>query len=63
MPQIKTLDRHKVTQIERTKAAALVDVPKIAKKKEGKKMATDDEKRFKGFSAGEMDLYKEVAGI
>lgn len=29
MPQIKILDRHKVTQIERTKAAALQDTSKI----------------------------------
>ena len=43
MPQIKILDRHKVTQIERTKAAALVDVP-IAKKKLQKKILSDKEK-------------------
>ena len=43
MPQIKILDRHKVTQIERTKAAALVDVP-IAKKKLAKKILSDKEK-------------------
>ena len=29
MPQIKILDRHKVTQIERTKAAALQDTSKM----------------------------------
>ena len=28
MPQIKVLDRHKVTQMERTRAALLVDAPK-----------------------------------
>ena len=29
MPQIKILDRHKVTQIERTKAAVLQDTSKV----------------------------------
>ena len=62
MPQIKTLDRHKVTQIERTKAAALVDVP-VMKKKAAKKLLTDEEKKMKGFSKGEKDLYREVDKI
>ena len=62
MPQIKILDRHKVTQIERTKAAALVDVP-IAKKKLAKKILSEKEKQMKNFSTGEKDLYKEVEQI
>lgn len=62
MPQIKILDRHKVTQIERTKAAALVDVP-ITKKKLAKKILSDKEKQMKNFSTGEKDLYKEVEQI
>lgn len=60
MPQIKTLDRHKVTHMERVKAAELVDVHV---KKEKQKVLTDEEKKLKGFSAGEKDLYKEVNGI
>ena len=59
MPQIKTLDRHKVTTIERTKAAALVDIP-MAKKKNGQKLLTEEQKKMKGFSKGEKDLYREV---
>ena len=62
MPQIKILDRHKVTQLERTKATALVDIPKV-KKNGAKKMLTDKEKEMKGFSAGEKDLYAEVDAI
>jgi hypothetical protein len=62
MPQIKTLDRHAVTQIERTRAACLVDVP-IKKKVVEKKLATDKEKAEKGFSAGEKDLFREVNKI
>ena len=62
MPQIKTLDRHKVTTIERTKAAALVDVP-MARKNVGQKLLTEEEKKMKGFSKGEKDLYRAVAKI
>ena len=62
MPQIKTLDRHVVTQIERTRAAALVDVP-VKKKVVEKKMLTDKQKAEKGFSAGEKDLFREVGKI
>jgi len=62
MPQIKTLDRHKVTQMERIKAVAFVDVP-TKKQKSAKKVLTEEEKKLKGFSAGEKDLYKDVAAI
>ena len=62
MPQIKTLDRHAVTQMERTRAACLVDVP-VKKKVVQKKLATDKEKAEKGFSAGEKDLFREVNKI
>ena len=55
MPQIKILDRHKVTTIERTKADALTSSPKkksiLSKAGQG---------IMKGFSAGERDLYAEV---
>ena len=49
--------------MERTKAAALVELPKYAKKSPQKKMLTDEEKKMKGFSAGEKDLYREVGKI
>ena len=62
MPQIKVLDRHAVTQMERTKAAVLVDVP-VKKKVVEKKLLTDKQKAEKGFSAGEKDLFREVAKI
>ena len=48
--------------MERTKAAALSDVP-VKKKVVEKKLATDKEKAEKGFSAGEKDLFREVNKI
>ena len=45
--------------MERVKAAALVDVPS-KKQKSAKKVLTEEEKKQKGFSAGEKDLYREI---
>ena len=56
MPQIKILDRHKVTTIERTKADALTSSP--TKKKSI--LSKAGQGIMKGFSAGERDLYSEV---
>ena len=59
MPQIKILDRHKVTTIERTKAKALTSSP--TKKKS--LLSKAGQGIMKGFSAGERDLYAEVKQI
>ena len=71
MPQIKILDRHKVTTIERNKADALAEQTaaeamrkspsKLIQKK--KVLATAGDNIMKGFSAGERDLYNEVKKI
>ena len=69
MPQIKILDRHQVTQIERTKADlwaeqnaadALRKSPSKTKKA-GASAATTG--AMKGFSKGEKDLYREARRI
>ena len=66
MPQIKILDRHKVTQIERTKAALLQDTSKVqalATKSPTKKKPVQQNQATKGFSKGEKDLYRDVGKI
>ena len=69
MPQIKILDRHKVTQIERTKADAWAEREAAdaqrrspTKPKKGAQAAAASG-AMKGFSAGERDLYAEVRKI
>lgn len=58
MPQILVLDRHKVTLIERQKAAKLAEQEKQTYKKPTKKKASGlIEDPHKGFSKGEKDLY------
>lgn len=66
MPQIKILDRHKVTPIERTKAEALAEQNRqLAAGKSPTKAArgAGGADAMKGFSKGERDLYREVAKI
>ena len=69
MPQIKILDRHMVTQIERTKADRMAeqqaqDAMRKSPVKAKKAAATAASKNaLKGFSAGERDLYREVRSI
>ena len=65
MPQIKILDRHKVTQIERTKADALAEreaaeALRKSPTKAKKGAAAPGGGAMKGFSAGEKDLYRNV---
>jgi hypothetical protein len=61
MPQILVLDRHKVTLIERQKAAKLAEQEKQTYKKPTKKKASGlIEDPHKGFSKGEKDLYIQV---
>ena len=66
MPQIKILDRHKVTQIERTKADVLAEreaadaLRKSPSKPKKAQAAASSGGAMKGFSAGEKDLYRTV---
>ena len=65
MPQIKILDRHKVTQIERNKADELAEreaaeALRRSPTKKAKAGAAASGGAMKGFSAGEKDLYRNV---
>lgn len=59
MPQIKILDRHKITLQERQKAEKLAAETVV--KKKITRPATEN--KYKGFSVCEKDLYKEVDAI
>jgi len=61
MPQIKILDRHQVTTIERTKAAALSNSPSKTAKKSV--LSKAGQGIMKGFSSGERDLYRVVRNL
>ena len=63
MPQIEVLDRHRVTLQERQKAAQIADQATKKYRPKKKTMAAVDVDKYKGFSKGEKDLYKEVSSI
>ena len=60
MPQIKILDRHMVTLQERQKADKIANE---ANKKKERKFQPPVDKKTKGFSKGEKDLYKAISKI
>lgn len=64
MPQLYVLDRHRITVPERQKAADLHEAGGAKFQKPVSKAAKDAiiaDKKMKGFSKGEMDLYAEVS--
>ena len=68
MPQIKILDRHKVTQIERTKAdqwaeREAAEAQRRSPQKKKQIQAAGASIAMKGFSKGERDLYGQVRQI
>ena len=66
MPQLYVLDRHRITVPERQKAADLHDAGGAKFKKpvsKADKEAKVADKKMKGFSKGEKDLYAEVSQL
>lgn len=63
MPQIEVLDRHRVTLQERQKAAKMAEQSTQKYRPKKKAMAGVEAHKYKGFSNGEKDLYKEVSSL